>query len=128
MSIVINGKVKAKNVTRKFVTFNTTDGRQWPDEKIANKWQQKLNKTAQDVLDGKTTMNGTRKPRKASSSPRRTYTVVSVSKRLAIQRFVNQSDTRVGSSPAVVSMNRLLQSLQTNPKLLVEFNKLLTAK
>ena len=30
MAIVINGKVKSKNIARKYTLFYTTDGREWP--------------------------------------------------------------------------------------------------
>lgn len=130
MSIVINGKVKAKNVTRKFTMFNTTDGRQWDDAKMATKWQKNLNKTAQAVLDGKkSVLNGVKKTRAKKTTSRRAYALFSTPKRLAVQRLVNQTDSRIGSAKAnVISINRLIQSLQSNPKLLADFNKILTAK
>ena len=126
MAIVINGKVKSKNIARKFTLFYTTDGREWPDAKIATKWQEKLNKTAQSVLDGKYTMNGTRK---VSKAPRKVsqWVFVSEKKRLAIKNFVNQTGSQVGSG-GVLSVNRLVQSLEKNPKLLSELQRVMKVK
>lgn len=127
MAIVINGKVKSKNIARKYTLFYTTDGREWPDVKIATKWQEKLNKTAQSVLDGKYTMNGTRKPSKVVRKPTTPRVFVSGKKRLAIKTFVNHTGSQVGTG-AVLSINRLIQSFEKNPKLLIELQKLMKVK
>lgn len=102
--------------------YKTTDGRSWNDCAIANEWQKSLNKSAVKVLKGK-------KPKTTRKHPTSLYGIgglvgVTPERRKAMRAFIIKHNIAKSNAGNVISMNRLIWAMQSNPKAVREFAEL----
>ena len=108
--------------------YKTTDGRSWNDCAIANEWQKSLNKSAVKVLKGKkpATDPKTKTKRKHPTSLYGIGGLVGVTpeRRKAMRAFIIKHNIAKSNAGNVISMNRLIWAMQSNPKAVREFAEL----
>lgn len=115
--------IKIKTVTK----YVTTDGCHWESRKVANGWQKGLNEEARRVLRGERKV----KPAKVAPTVKRAShgkggnVGVTPEKRRAIAAFSKKYNISISASTTLVSMNRLLWALASNPKAIKEFSELI---
>ena len=106
--------------------YKTTDKRSWDSAAIANEWQKSLNKSAVKVLKGKKPSTDPKTKRKHPTALHGIGGLVGVTpeRRKAMRAFIIKHNIAKSNAGNVISMNRLIWAMQSNPKAVREFAEL----
>lgn len=106
--------------------YKTTDRSSWDSATIANEWQKSLNKDAVKVLKGKKAVSESKTKRKHPTSLYGIGGLVGVTpeRRKAMRAFSIKHNITKSNAGNVISMNRLIWAMQSNPKAIREFAEL----